>query len=90
MRNSRRKCEERTRGKNPEKSDFQIELSRTRKEEVEIIIIFKPINIYMLQTLQTLEQSVLNHIPSLASENELVDYRNSVTGKNGSLTELLK
>ena len=44
----------------------------------------------MLQTLQTLEQNSLVQISELLSENSLIDLRNAILGKNGSLTELLK
>ena len=44
----------------------------------------------MLQTLQTLEQTSLVQISALASETSLIDLRNAILGKNGSLTELLK
>lgn len=44
----------------------------------------------MLQKIQTLESEILAQIPSLASEDALITYRNAILGKNGSLTELLK
>lgn len=44
----------------------------------------------MLQTLQTLEQNSLVQISALTSETSLIDLRNAILGKNGSLTELLK
>ncbi|EKD30224.1 MAG: hypothetical protein ACD_78C00115G0008 [uncultured bacterium (gcode 4)] len=44
----------------------------------------------MLQTLQTLEQNSLVQIAILSSEASLIDLRNAILGKNGSLTELLK
>lgn len=44
----------------------------------------------MLANLQTLEQASLVQISALASEASLIDLRNAILGKNGSLTELLK
>lgn len=44
----------------------------------------------MLQNLQTLEQNSLVQISVLTSESALIDIRNAILGKNGSLTELLK
>ena len=44
----------------------------------------------MLQKLKTLETETLAQIAKLASEEELIAYRNAVTGKNGTLTEILK
>ena len=44
----------------------------------------------MLHTLQTLEQDSLVQISALISEVALIDLRNAILGKNGSLTELLK
>lgn len=44
----------------------------------------------MLNRLQTLEQDSLVQISALASEASLIDLRNAILGKNGSLTELLK
>lgn len=44
----------------------------------------------MLANLQSLEESSLAQISTLASEATLIDLRNAILGKNGSLTELLK
>lgn len=44
----------------------------------------------MLQNLQNLEQNSLVQITQLVSEAALIDLRNAILGKNGSLTELLK
>jgi phenylalanyl-tRNA synthetase alpha chain len=44
----------------------------------------------MLNKLKQLESETLAKIVTLSSEDALVAYRNEVTGKNGSLTEILK
>jgi len=44
----------------------------------------------MLHTLQSLEQASLIQISALTSEVALIELRNAILGKNGSLTELLK
>ena len=44
----------------------------------------------MLAKLQSLEQTSLVQISELLSEIALIDLRNAILGKNGSLTELLK
>ncbi|MFA6091172.1 MAG: phenylalanine--tRNA ligase subunit alpha, partial [Candidatus Gracilibacteria bacterium] len=44
----------------------------------------------MLHTLQALEQNSLVQISALDFEATLIDLRNAILGKNGSLTELLK
>jgi hypothetical protein len=44
----------------------------------------------MLTKLKQLESETLAQIQKLNTEDELVSYRNAVTGKNGSLTEILK
>ncbi len=44
----------------------------------------------MLQTLKQLETDTLAQITKLTTEDELIVYRNAVTGKNGTLTEILK
>lgn len=44
----------------------------------------------MLDTLKSLETEALAQIPSLKTEQEVYDFRNSVLGKNGSLTGVLK
>jgi phenylalanyl-tRNA synthetase alpha chain len=44
----------------------------------------------MLQHLEQLEQSVLSHVETIQAAEELVLYKNSIFGKNGQLTEILK
>lgn len=44
----------------------------------------------MQQKLNTLKIETLQKIKSLASEQEIIDYRNSIVGKNWTLTEILK
>lgn len=44
----------------------------------------------MLQTLTALQTKVLEKLPSISTESELIDYRNAIAGKNGELTEILK
>lgn len=44
----------------------------------------------MLSLLEKLQSSVLSHLPTLTSEETLVDYRNEILGKNGELTTILK
>jgi hypothetical protein len=44
----------------------------------------------MQQKLNSLKQEVLEKIKSLKNENDVIDYRNAIVGKNGSLTEILK
>jgi phenylalanyl-tRNA synthetase alpha chain len=44
----------------------------------------------MLSQLTSLESEVLAKIPALKTEQEVYDFRNSVVGKNGSLTAILK
>lgn len=44
----------------------------------------------MIETLKTLESEALAQIPNLKTEQEVYDFRNSVLGKNGSLTGVLK
>lgn len=44
----------------------------------------------MLDTLKSLEAEALAQIPNLKTEQEVYDFRNSVLGKNGSLTGVLK
>jgi phenylalanyl-tRNA synthetase alpha chain len=44
----------------------------------------------MHASLESLETEVLAKIPTLSSESGLFDYKNSVLGKDGSLTEILK
>lgn len=44
----------------------------------------------MLNRLQSLEQDSLAQISILTSEAALIDLRNAILGKNGTLTELLK
>ena len=44
----------------------------------------------MQQKLNSLKLEVLEKIKSLKTEMEVIDYRNAIVGKNGSLTEILK
>lgn len=44
----------------------------------------------MKTELQNLEQSALAGLENVTSENELIDYKNTILGKNGSLTHILK
>lgn len=44
----------------------------------------------MIQKLQTLQNQVLEHLPSLKTEDELIEYRNNILGKTGELTVILK
>jgi len=44
----------------------------------------------MQQKLNSLKLDVLEKIKSLKTESEVIDYRNAIVGKNGSLTEILK
>ncbi|MDD2487396.1 MAG: phenylalanine--tRNA ligase subunit alpha [Candidatus Gracilibacteria bacterium] len=44
----------------------------------------------MQQKLTKLQEEVLMKIGDLKTEQEVIDYRNDITGKNGSLTEILK
>lgn len=44
----------------------------------------------MIETLKRLESEALGQIPNLKTEQEVYDFRNSVLGKNGSLTGVLK
>jgi phenylalanyl-tRNA synthetase alpha chain len=44
----------------------------------------------LISQLQSLETDVTAKIPTLATEQEVYDFRNAVTGKNGSLTAILK
>lgn len=44
----------------------------------------------MIETLKQLESEALGQIPNLKTEQEVYDFRNSVLGKNGSLTAVLK
>ena len=44
----------------------------------------------MKTELQNLEQSALAGLENVTSENELTDYKNTILGKNGSLTHILK
>ncbi len=44
----------------------------------------------MLNTLNTLQETVLEHLPSLTTEEELIEYRNSILGKTWELTTILK
>lgn len=44
----------------------------------------------MKNQLQELEISALKGLETITEENELLDYKNSISGKNGSLTTILK
>ncbi len=44
----------------------------------------------MIETLKRLESEAAAQIPNLKTEQEVYDFRNSVLGKNGSLTAVLK
>jgi hypothetical protein len=44
----------------------------------------------MQQKLITLKEETILKIKSLATEQEIIEYRNAIVGKNGSLTEILK
>lgn len=44
----------------------------------------------MQQKLNTLKTEVLAKIPALTAQQNIIDYRNAITGKNGTLTEILK
>jgi hypothetical protein len=44
----------------------------------------------MLQKLQTLQSSALEQLPSLQTEEALIEYKNSILGKTGELTIILK
>lgn len=44
----------------------------------------------MLATLTSLKEKVIAHLPSIMDDETLVVYRNSIVGKNGELTEVLK
>ncbi len=44
----------------------------------------------MLQKLQQLQSTVLEHLPSISTEDALVEYKNSILGKTGELTLILK
>ena len=44
----------------------------------------------MKTELQNLEKSAIEGLENVTSENELIDYKNTILGKNGSLTHILK
>lgn len=44
----------------------------------------------MLSLLNSLQSSVLSHLPTITSEEALINYRNDILGKNGELTAILK
>lgn len=44
----------------------------------------------MLQKLQQLQTTVLEQLPSLQTEESLIEYKNSILGKSGELTIILK
>lgn len=44
----------------------------------------------MIEQIQTLQTTVLAHLPTVADEATLIDYRNAILGKSGELTTILK
>ncbi len=44
----------------------------------------------MIAQLNTLQTTVLDHLPSLTTEDALIEYRNTILGKTGELTTILK
>ncbi len=44
----------------------------------------------MIAQLNKLQESVLDHLPSLTTEDALIEYRNGILGKTGELTTILK
>ncbi|MBC7503451.1 phenylalanine--tRNA ligase subunit alpha [Candidatus Gracilibacteria bacterium] len=44
----------------------------------------------MIEKIQNLQSQVLTHLPSIIDEASLIDYRNSILGKSGELTTILK
>lgn len=44
----------------------------------------------MLIELNTLEQRVIDTIPQITTEESLIEYRNTILGKTGELTLVLK
>ncbi len=44
----------------------------------------------MLQTLNSLQEKVITRLSQITTQEELITYRNSIFGKNGELTEILK
>ncbi len=40
--------------------------------------------------LKNLEEQAISGLVNISSENELIDYKNTILGKNGSLTIILK
>lgn len=44
----------------------------------------------MLNQLTILQAQILEKLPSLTTEADLLDYKNSIFGKNGELTVILK
>ena len=44
----------------------------------------------MLNKLNSLESRVLSTLPNIASEEALTDYKNTIIGKDGELTVILK
>ncbi len=40
--------------------------------------------------LKNLEEQAISGLANISSENELIDYKNTILGKNGSLTIILK
>ena len=44
----------------------------------------------MLATLNQLEERVLHTLPNIQDESALIDYKNTIVGKDGELTKILK
>lgn len=44
----------------------------------------------MIHSLQQLEKTILEHLPTITDEASLIDYRNQILGKSGELTVILK
>jgi phenylalanyl-tRNA synthetase alpha subunit len=44
----------------------------------------------MLSLLNSLQSSVISHLPTITNEEALINYRNDILGKNGELTAILK
>ncbi len=44
----------------------------------------------MLQTLRSLQETVIGRLPKIFNQEELIEYKNSIFGKTGQMTEILK
>ena len=44
----------------------------------------------MKNQLSQLKEKILGELPNISTENELIDYKNTILGKSGSLTQILK